>query len=60
MVASDKVGVFVCRIFVAAGKEVSFHVALDGKDWVSQVALHALNSAPLESRILEKEATFGV
>jgi hypothetical protein len=60
VVASGKIGVFICRIFGAAGKDISFHVALDGKDWVSQVAFHATNHGSLKSRIFEKEATFGI
>ncbi len=60
MVASGKIGVFICRILVAAGKEMSFHVALDGKDWVSQVVFHSMNRYSPKLRVLKKEATFGV
>jgi len=60
MVASGKIGVLICRVLMAAGKEMSFRVGLDGKDWVSQVVFHSMNHYSLKLRVLKKEAAFRV
>jgi hypothetical protein len=60
MVTSGKISVFICCVLVAASKDISFHVTLDGKDWVSQVIFHSMNRYSPKLRVLKEEATFRV
>ena len=60
VITSGEMKVFVCCIFVAAKKEVTFNVAILEDYRISSVPIHFVNPESVKQWIFEQEALSGI